>query len=86
VNEGGDTSYHPKGDLIPRAIAAYFIRGDGTVFPHSSAVVEHDGLRYVMLFDHSDAVLAAYRVRPDTGALRRLKRWPAEVEQKGRAA
>jgi hypothetical protein len=83
VSDNKSTSYRPKGNLIVRAVSAYFLRGDGVDFPSSGAVVEHESLRYVVLFD-SENVVAVYRIRPDTGALRRLRRWPAGVEQEGR--
>ena len=40
----------------------------------------HKELAYTVLRG-TGGVLAVYRVRPDTKALRRMKRWPAGVEK-----
>jgi len=65
--------------LTRRAFAAYF-RAGGTDQPSdSSGVVEHDGLTYIVLYNVS-GTLAVYRIRP-TGALKRLRRWPAPLDQ-----
>ena len=66
----------PKGDLSARAIVAY-IRTDGPVKCHAD-VVEHDGKQYVILSNRS-GIRAVYRVR-QRGDLKRLVRWPAELE------
>lgn len=66
-------------DLIRRALAAYFRTG-GTEQPAGGGdLVEHDGMTYVVLRNVS-GILAVYRVRND-GILKRLKRWPAELER-----
>lgn len=71
-----------KGDLLQRAMAAYFRHYPGASMnqPDSTASgeTEHDGKQYVVL-RNVDGVLAVYRVRQD-GMLKRLKRWPAEIE------
>lgn len=71
-----------KGDLLQRAMAAYFRHyPDASITqPDSTASgeTEHDGKLYVVL-RNCNGVLAVYRVRPD-GILKRLKRWPAEIE------
>jgi hypothetical protein len=65
-------------DLTRRAFAAYF-RSGGTEQPSSaSGVVVHDGKDYVQLFNVA-GTLAIYRVKPD-GSLKRLRRWPAELD------
>lgn len=66
-------------DLIRRAYAAYF-RAGGTDQPASnlSGMRTVDGRRYVAL-RNINGTLAIYRVRND-GMLKRLKRWPAELE------
>ena len=43
-----------------------------------SGVELHDGLQYVVL-RNVNGLLAVYRIRPDNGVIRRLKRWPAEL-------
>jgi hypothetical protein len=64
-------------ELTRRALAAYF-RSGGTGQPaRGSGVVERDGKLYVVL-DSSRGILAVYRVRND-GMLRRMRRWPAEL-------
>jgi hypothetical protein len=60
-------------------MAAYFRTG-GTEQPSDSGLVDHDGSRYVVV-GGAHGVLAVYRVRTD-GVLKRLKRWPAEIEKK----
>lgn len=71
-----------KGDLLQRAMAAYFRYSDAAGLnqpSHSdSGEIEHDGKLYVVL-RNCNGVLAVYRVRPD-GILKSLKRWPAEIE------
>jgi hypothetical protein len=71
-------------DLGRRALAAYYRQPQdfpGAVWnpPHPSSpdVVEHNGRQYVVLHN-VNGTLAVYRVR-NTGQLRRLRRWPAEV-------
>jgi hypothetical protein len=73
-------------DLVLRAMRAYRIaeaKESGLVVhqqpSNRSRVVEHNGLRYVVLVNVS-GVIAVYRVRTDNGLLRRLKRWPVEIE------
>jgi hypothetical protein len=68
-------------DLERRALAAYFRSpGPGEVLDQpagGAAVTEYDGKLYVVL-QNARRTLAVYRVR-GSGALRRMKRWPAEV-------
>lgn len=64
-------------DLTRRALAAYF-RSGGTDQPaNGGSVVEHDGKLYVVL-SNVNGTLVVYRVRT-SGALKALRRWPAEV-------
>lgn len=67
--------------LINRAFRAYLsTEGAGAVQPspiHSGTRCLN-GLAYVVLRNER-ATLAAYRVRTDTGALRRLRRWPMQL-------
>jgi hypothetical protein len=68
-------------ELTRRAFAAYF-RSDGESadMPSSpAAMVTHEGKTYVVL-ENSYRALAVYRVRT-SGQLKRLRRWPAAVEQ-----
>jgi hypothetical protein len=71
-------------DLTRRAFAAYFKEARGWGEPvqpsNGSGVVEHDGKTYVVLLN-SNGTLAVYRVR-NSGALKRLRRWPTEVAAK----
>lgn len=67
-----------KVDLLRRAFAAWF-RSGGTDQPaNSSNLVELDGLGYVVLRSVRGP-LAVYRVRND-GMLKRLKRWPEDLQ------
>ena len=65
-------------DFKRRAFAAYFRTG-GTEQPSNKSGVVHAGnLDYVRLFN-VNGTLAVYRI--DTvGRLKRLKRWPRELE------
>ena len=73
--------------LLRRAYAAYFRTGaaDARIGnldqPNSSLsdVVKRKGLQYVVL-KNVRGVLAVYRVKND-GTLRRMKRWPKEIEE-----
>lgn len=68
-------------DLTHRALAAYFRSPpEGLMQPAMalSGETKHGGLRYVVL-RNTRGVLAVYRVRND-GMLKRLKRWPNDLE------
>jgi hypothetical protein len=74
-----------KDALTRRATAAYLrSERDGMPIvgqPHGgSGVVERDGRAYVLLHN-AVGTLAVYRVR-NSGQLRRLRRWPAEVAER----
>ncbi len=66
-------------ELTKRAFAAYF-RSGGTEQPsgNSGPQKSTDGKEYVAL-RNVNSTLAVYRVKPD-GFLKRLKRYPAELE------
>ena len=66
--------------LVRRAKAAWFSAGDRETPNDHSTVKVRLGLMYVVLHGAS-GVLAVYRVRPDTLALRAMKRWPEGVEK-----
>jgi hypothetical protein len=70
----------PQGDPVARAFSAYFrTSGENAAIPNSgSDMYEHNGKHYVVLWN-VNGVLAVYRVR-NNGALKRLRRWPAEME------
>jgi hypothetical protein len=65
-------------DYQRRAMAAYFRSNPDAAQPTTPTVVQVDGKSYVHLHN-SYQTLAVYRVRND-GMLKRLKRWPAELE------
>lgn len=67
-------------ELTSRAFAAYFrSEGPNADQPaNTSGPIEHEGKRYVVL-RNINGVLAVYRLRPQ-GLLKRLRRWPAEIE------
>lgn len=74
-------------EVTKRAMAAYFrsdaIRGEGDQPSADSGPATYAGKEYVVLRNNTYGPLAIYRVRP-TGMLKRLKKWPAELET-GRA-
>ena len=71
---------HEDDELVRRALAAWY-RGGGTDAPAGGYVTELDGREYVVLTG-PDAPLAVFRVRAFDGVLRRMRRWPKEVEAK----
>ncbi len=72
-----------EADLQRRAFAAYFRAASGEDIDQpgagNSGVEEHEGKFYVVLRSVR-GILAVYRVRAHDGVLKRLKRWPKEVE------
>ena len=80
VHEFKELTPDEKADLLRRAKAAWAATGEDGTPTQASGVVVQDGLGYVVLHGRG-AVLAVYRVRPDNGALRRLKRWPQSLGQ-----
>jgi hypothetical protein len=68
-------------DLTRRAFAAWFRTGDGIIDQPSnhSGVIEHNGKLYVRLLN-TRGTLAVYRVLTN-GMLKRLKRWPAAIDE-----
>lgn len=67
--------------LVPRALAAYFnsiAPGDPLPAIERTSIVEHHGLRYVLLVDRNGTEVAVYRVH-NSGVLRRMVRPPREV-------
>lgn len=71
--------------LETRALAAYLKAWDGSgrlEQPGDICEIERDGLRYVRL-SNINGTLAIYRVRivNDVPVLKRLKRWPATLDQ-----
>jgi hypothetical protein len=66
-------------DLTRRAFAAYFRSGANQQPANTSGVINHNGKLYVHLHN-INGPLAVYRVRND-GVLRRLKRWPAALDE-----
>ena len=67
-------------DLARRSVVAWLQTG-GTELPTWASVFKlRKELAYTVLCG-TGRMLAVYRVRPDTRALRRMKRWPAAVEK-----
>jgi hypothetical protein len=72
-------------DVMSRAFAAYFkqAKRDGIYSPdqpaNSSSVMKANGHDYAVLAN-GNGTLAVYRIRND-GMLKRLKRWPAELDR-----
>lgn len=70
------------GELFARAAAAYYRapRDDqaGQPVPHRSYSAKHEGRQYVVLASN-DTLLAVYRMR-QSGMLKRMRRWPREIE------
>jgi hypothetical protein len=74
---GGD-----DGDLLRRALAAWFRAGNVDQPCSCSDVEVHARRRYVVLRGGrgpTDLPMAVYRVKND-GNLRRLRRWPTTIE------
>lgn len=69
----------PTGDPLARALAAWYREGNTDLPSVFSGVTEHDDKSYVVLTG-SDGILAVYRIT-NAGQLKRLKRWPTEVEE-----
>jgi len=71
-------------DLLRRPYAAYFRMARGAAADQPSAaasgVLRRKGLWYVVL-RNVRGTLAVYRVKND-GALRRLRRWPKDFEER----
>lgn len=65
-------------DLIRRALAAWH-RAGGLEAPASITIAELQGRTYVVARDAGGQVQATYRRKPN-GVLRRLRRWPHELE------
>lgn len=72
MNDLGQEKYYR------RAMAAYFRAGGSAQPSSSSSEWELNGRHYVVL-ENVNGVLAVYRVKND-GFLRRLRRWPKELE------
>ena len=69
-----------KGTPEDRAMAAYWNRGpyhDIKQMPSAPERMTINGKIYIVLFNTTD-LLAVYRLRND-GSLKRLKRWPGEI-------
>jgi hypothetical protein len=64
--------------LTARACAAWFRSGGSDPPSDDSGTVTHKQLTYVVL-RNTNGVMAIYRVT-NRGELRRLKRWPSELE------
>jgi hypothetical protein len=71
-------------DLMIRAFAAYYkqAKREGVCLPdqpeNHSSVMSANGHDYAVL-SNCNGTLAVYRIRND-GLLKRLKRWPAELD------
>ena len=78
VHEFKEPTPDEKADLLRRAKAAWAATGEDGTPTQASGFVALDGLGYVVLQGRG-TVLAVYRVRPDNGVLRRLKRWPVAL-------
>jgi hypothetical protein len=67
---------------VERAMAAYWrsAKDDGLLIQpaNTSSVQEYDGKEYVVL-RNVNGILAVYRIT-NAGQLKRLKRWPTELE------
>ena len=67
-------------DYGKRAMAAYFKFGTGILpYPTEPQILEHEKKWYVVLYN-CNGFLAVYRIG-NNDLLRRLKRWPKELEK-----
>ena len=80
----GRTVLSATSQLATRAVAAYYRTGKHAPGVGGADVWELDDRQYVVLHD-ADSVLAVYRVRPSDGVLRRMRRWPKAIENRGSA-
>ncbi len=72
-------------ELMGRALRAYFMMGNQDQPSNTSGVEQAtNGKAYVVL-RNIRGILAVYRLRND-GILRRLRRWPDELDPKPKAA
>lgn len=60
-----------------RALGAYY-RAGASITPDSPITTTVDGREYIVL-RNGHGVLAVYRVLAHRDALKRLRRWPAEI-------
>jgi len=67
-----------ENEMVRRALGAWFRYGGMDQPANSSGVRTHQKKKYVVL-ENIRGILAVYRIKPD-GYLKRLKRWPAEIE------
>lgn len=67
-------------DLVRRALAAYFRSGEHDQPSKGGRVAAHDGKFYVLLRSVRGLV-AVYRIRAYDAVLKRLRRWPEEIEE-----
>lgn len=65
-------------EMTTRAMAAWFRSGAAIQPANTSGGREHGGKKYVVL-ENANGPLAVYRIKVD-GFLKRLKRWPKEIE------
>lgn len=75
-----------QANLESRALAAFFKYAPDAATPaqpSQAETLDHNGLKYVRL-SNVNGTLAIYRVRIVNGEpiLKRLKRWPADLEGK----
>ena len=67
-------------DLVRRATVAWLQTGDTELLSNASGFKLYRGLMYAVLHG-AGGILAAYRVRPDSLVLRRIKRCLSGVEK-----
>ena len=66
-------------DEVTRAMAAWFRSGQSVQPANTSDVRVCNGKQYVVL-ENINGILAVYRIKND-GFLKRLKRWPKDIEE-----
>lgn len=64
-----------------RAIAAWYRSGEETIPANDSYIYTDSAGREYAVLVNVNGVLAVYRLRND-GRLKRLRRWPPEVEER----
>jgi len=65
--------------MTTRAMAAWFRSGQSIQPASTSGVRVCKGKKYVIL-ENANGILAVYRIKND-GFLKRLKRWPKDIEE-----
>jgi len=73
-----ELKYEPD-EMLRRAMAAWFRAGGSDQPGRDASTIEKAGGKDYVVLRNVNGVLAVYRIRND-GMLKRLRRWPEEIE------